>query len=140
MKTKIYIGGSFDLFHSGHINLIKRAKNYADIVIVALNTDDFHKRFKGSYPILSLEERTTMLNACKYVDTVDVNDGCEDSKPCILRHNPDFILHGDDWKENSLMKQMGLTQEFLNKQNIKMVYISYTKGISSTEIKKRICQ
>lgn len=138
-ETKIYIGGTFDLLHAGHIRLFKRAKKYADIVIVALNTDEFHKRYKGDYPILKLYERKKMLKACKYVDKVIVNIGNEDSKPAIIKVQPDFILHGDDWKGKSLMKQMGLTEAFLQQQGIKMVYLPYTKGISTTEIKKRVC-
>lgn len=137
-KTKIYIGGTFDLFHKGHIELLKKAKKKADIVIVSLNTDEFNERYKGKKPIMTLDERIAVVSACKYVDIVDVNDGGEDSTPAILRHKPDYILHGDDWKGEALMKQMGLTRKFMKKHKIKFMYVPYTKGISTTELKKRI--
>jgi|SRR3990167_4252860 len=135
---KIYIGGSFDLFHPGHVELLRHAKSLADYVIVALNTDEFHKKYKGSVPILSLEERMIMVDACRYVDEVDINDGDEDSTKTILRHMPDAILHGDDWVGNSLMQQMNLTEEFLKQNNITMIYTPYFASISSTDIKNRI--
>lgn len=137
-KTKIYIGGTFDLFHKGHVELLRKAKKKADIVIVSLNTDEFNVRYKGKKPIMSLEERIAVVSSCKYVDIVDVNDGGEDSKPAILRHKPDYILHGDDWTGDSLMKQMGLTKDFMTKNKIRFMYVPYTKGISTTELKNRI--
>lgn len=137
-ETKIYVGGSFDLFHFGHIELLRQAKKKADFVIVALNTDEFHKRYKGEYPILTLKERMQTVRGCKYVDLVDINNGDEDSSECILRHKPDYILHGNDWKGEKLLKQMGITHMFLDKNNIEMIYVPYTENISSTEIKKRI--
>ena len=136
-KTKIYIGGTFDLLHHGHIELFKAAKKMADIVIVSLNTDEFNAQYKGRRPIMSLEERISVISACKYVDKVDVNDGGPDSKPAILRNKPDYILHGDDWVGGSFMKQLGIDNEFLKKNKIKLKYLPLVKGISSTELRKR---
>ena len=137
-KTKVYVGGTFDLFHEGHVRLFKRAKNTADVVVVALNTDEFAEAYKGKRPVMSLKERMEVVKACKYVDVVDVNDGGEDSKPCILRNKPDFILHGDDWTGASLMKQLGITEAFLKRHNIRMVYAPYTKKISTSALKQRV--
>lgn len=137
-KTKIYIGGTFDLFHPGHLNLFKRAREMADIVCVSVNRDEFNEQYKGERPIMTLEERIAMIEACKYVDEVIVNDGDADSKRAIMKAMPDFVLHGDDWTGESLAKQMGLTEEFLKKYQIEMKYVPYTQGISSSDIKKRI--
>lgn len=136
-KTKIYVGGTFDLFHSGHVNLLRRAKQHADIVVVALNTDEFNEQYKGKRPVMTLDERRAVLEACRYVDVVDVNTGGADSKPAILRHRPDFILHGDDWTGDSFLRQLGVTQEFLDDNGIKLVYVPYTKGVSTTDLKRR---
>ena len=137
--TKIYLGGTFDCLHKGHINLFKRAKQMADYLIVSLNTDEFNIKYKNKKPIMTLEERMIVVEACRYVDEVVVNTGGADSKPAILKSNPDMIGHGGDWVGDSLMKQMGLTKKFLEKNKIKMVTVCpYTKGISTTEIKKRI--
>jgi glycerol-3-phosphate cytidylyltransferase len=139
-KTKIYVGGTFDLFHPGHVNLLRRAKEHADIVVVALNTDEFNEQYKGKRPVMTLAERRAVLEACRYVDVVDVNTGGADSAPTILRHRPDFILHGDDWTGESFLRQLGLTQQFLDENGIALVYVPYTKGVSSSDLKHRIVQ
>jgi len=136
-KTKLYVGGTFDLFHPGHANLLRRAKEHADIVIVALNTDEFNEQYKGKRPVMTLAERRAVLEACRYVDVVDVNTGGADSKPTILRHRPDFILHGDDWTGDSFLRQLGVTQEFLDENGITLVYVPYTKGVSTSDLKRR---
>lgn len=131
----VYIGGTFDLLHKGHIELFKRAKQFGKVV-VSLNTDEFATRYKRK-PIMDLGERFILVSACKYVDRVVVNWGDEDSKPAILRSGADIILHGDDWTGEKLMKQMSLTQEWLDKHKIRMEYLPYTKGISTSELIKR---
>lgn len=131
----VYIGGTFDLLHKGHIELFKRAKQFGKVV-VSLNTDKFATRYKRK-PIMDLGERFILVSACKYVDRVVVNWGDEDSKPAILRSGADIILHGDDWTGEKLMKQMSLTQEWLDKHKIRMEYLPYTKGISTSELIKR---
>lgn len=137
-KTKIYIGGTFDLFHHGHVELFRKAKKIADIVIVSLNTDKFNLQYKGKKPIMSLKERMIVVSACRYVDKVDINDGGADSKPAILRNKPDYILHGNDWVGDAYMKQLDVDSGFLKKHKIKLKYVPYTKGISTTELKMRI--
>ena len=138
----IYVGGTFDLTHYGHFELFKRIKEKFrnSKLVVAVNPDEFNERYKGFAPILSLEERMRGVRACGYVDRVIVNWAGEDSKPAILRAKATHILHGDDWKGEALMKQMGLTKEFLEKHKIKLIYLPYTKGISSTSLKARIKQ
>lgn len=137
-KTKAYIGGTFDLMHHGHVELFRKAKEIADIVIVSLNTDEFNLEYKGRKPIMSLEERIRVVSSCKYVDIVDVNEGGQDSKPTILRHMPDFILHGQDWVEGKIfLKQLSIDKKFLEKFNIKIVYVPLVEGISTTELRKR---
>ena len=137
MIKRAYIGGTFDLFHAGHVRLFATAKEKYGYVIVSLNTDEFTERFKRK-PIMSLEERGIMVSSCAYVDEVVINEGGEDSTVAILKTKPDVILHGDDWTGESLMRQMGLTEQFLKDNNITMEYEPYTKGISTTGIINRI--
>lgn len=66
----LYTGGTFDLFHFGHINFLKQCKNISEKVVVSLNADDFVERFKGQKPILSYKEREKSVRYCKYVDEV----------------------------------------------------------------------
>ena len=137
-KKKVYVGGTMDLFHSGHIDLLKRAKKIGDIVIVALNTDEFNERYKGQKPILSLQERIKLVKSCKYVDRVIINDGNEMAN--ILKYRVDYILHGNDWPRKPILKIMGLTEEFLKKNKVILKLVPYTKKISTTEIKNRIAE
>jgi glycerol-3-phosphate cytidylyltransferase len=136
--NKLYTGGTFDLFHSGHINFLKTCKKLADFVVVSLNTDDFVERYKGKKPIVSYEDRKIVIESCKFVDCVVPNENGEDSKPSILSVKPDIIAVGDDWAKKDYYKQMNFTQEWLDENEIILIYLPYTKGISSTLIKEKI--
>lgn len=136
-KTRVYIGGTFDLFHHGHVQLIKYGKSIADEVVVSLNTDEFNLQYKGRKPVMTLEERMIVVEACRYVDKVDVNDGGYDSKPSILRNKPDFILHGDNSVGATEMKRLMIDEEFLKKNKIKLIYFPLVNGVSTTELRRR---
>lgn len=135
-KTTIYVGGTFDCFHIGHVNLFKKAKEIADYVIVALNSDDFTTEFKCK-PVMSEIERLGVIRSCKYVDFVFITENYEDQKKYIEIINPDYILHGSDWTGESLVEQLNVSKEFLKEHNIEMKYVPYTIGVSTSEIKKR---
>lgn len=136
-KRIVYCGGTFDLFHSGHVNFLRQCKKIGRVV-VSLNTDEFIKQFKGRKPIMSYKERKTVLLSCRYVDEVIENIGGADSKPAIIKVHPDFIIVGSDWAKKDYYSQMQFTQEWLDEQNITLLYLPYTEGISTTEIKKRL--
>lgn len=137
MKT-LYTGGTFDLFHAGHANFLSHCKKIADVVVVCLNTDEFVERFKGRPPVIPYDQRKQVLLSCKYVDKVIENVGNEDSKPTILLINPDFVAVGDDWAKKDYYTQMKFTQEWLDQFNITLIYIPYTKGISTSEIRIKL--
>jgi glycerol-3-phosphate cytidylyltransferase len=136
----VYVGGTFDLFHPGHIRFLERCQEFGKVV-VALNTDEFAARYKRR-PVLSLAERHDLLESCKYVDKVFVNIGNENSGQTIDMMPVDIrishIAHGDDWTGESLMQQLGIDQAWLDRRGIKMLYIPYTAGISTTDIIGRI--
>lgn len=141
MGKIVYTGGTFDLFHAGHIKFLKACRRIAGdegYVLVALNTDEFIEAYKGKPPVMTYEERKTVLLACKYVNSVVPNLSGADSKPTIMTYEPDFIVIGDDWARKDYYAQMQFTQEWLDEQDIQLVYVPYTKGISTTELKKRI--
>jgi len=139
---RVYTGGTFDLFHVGHLNLLKRCYQLAGLtgqVIVSLNTDEFIYKYKKKYPVISYEDRKAILDSCKYVHSVIENSGQEDSKKSILFAGAiDVVAIGSDWAKKNYYKQMNFTQDWLDQQNISLIYIPYTKGVSSTEIKTKI--
>lgn len=137
MGLTIYTGGTFDLFHSGHVNLLRQCKQLGRVV-VSLNTDEFIENYKGKPPVIRYDDRYEVLSACKYVDEVIPNIGGEDSKPAIEAVMPNIIAVGSDWARRDYHAQMGFTQDWLDERGISLLYIPYTQGISSTDIKKRL--
>ena len=141
MGKIVYSGGTFDLIHSGHIRFLRACRRIAGDegqVVLALNTDEFVEAYKGKAPVMTYDERKTVLLACKYVDYVVPNLSGADSKPTIINVEPDFIVIGDDWAKKDYYAQMQFTQDWLDEQGIQLVYVPYTQGISTTELKKRI--
>lgn len=142
MGLRIYTGGTFDLFHIGHLNLLKRCHQLAGLtgqVIVSLNTDEFIYKYKKKYPVIPYEDRKAILESCKYVHLVIKNSGDEDSKKSILFAGAiDIVAIGSDWAKKDYYKQMNFTQDWLDEQGISLIYIPYTKKISSTLIKQNL--
>ena len=132
----VYTGGTFDMLHEGHINLLKRCKELGRVV-VALNTDEFAAQYKRT-PVIPYEQRRQMLLATQYVDVVVKNAGGKDSGAALDVVCPDVYVHGDDWTGKSLIQQLGIPNDYFDKYGIWEVYIPYTKGISTSEILERV--
>lgn len=137
LQLIIYTGGTFDLFHAGHVNFLEQCSLFGEVV-VALNTDEFIEKYKGSPPVCSYSERMQVLMSCRFVSDVVPNDGGADSKPAISFVSPDVIAIGSDWARKDYYGQMGFDQDWLDDQNISMLYIPYTENISTTELKARL--
>lgn len=151
--------GTFDTPHSGHLELFKKCRKLADLetptslykrwyegisidrsnnqVIVGVNSDEFVYRFKGRTPAYPFLERFKIIQAIKEVDRVMENPG-EDLQPLIYVVKPDFLVVGSDWAKKDYYKQTNLTDEWLNENNVMLLYVPYTEGISSTELRGRI--
>ena len=141
MGQIVYTGGTFDLLHSGHIRFLKACRRLVGAdgeVVVSLNTDAFIEAYKGKPPVMSFDERKEVLLGCRDVDRVIANIGGADSKPAIELVMPDFIVVGDDWAKKDYYAQMHFTREWLDQLEIQLVYVPYTLGISTTDLKKRI--
>lgn len=137
MGLKIYTGGTFDLIHSGHVNFLQRCAEIGSVT-VALNTDEFITAYKGKPPVMSYDERFAVLSEFRCVTNIFPNTGGADSTETIELVNPDVIAIGSDWARKDYYKQMGFTQDWLDERNISLMYIPYTKGISTTELKRRM--
>ena len=137
MGLKVYTGGTFDLFHKGHIEFLRRCAELGDVT-VALNTDEFIEAYKGRKPIISFDEREAVLLGCRYVAEVIPNYGGSDSRISIEIAQPNLIIIGSDWARRDYYTQMGFDQNWLDDRAIGLCYIPYTQGISSTDIKLRL--
>ena len=137
MGLKVYTGGTFDLFHSGHVAFLRRCAELG-YVTVSLNTDEFIYAYKGKFPVMSFAERKAVLLGCRYVDDVVANVGGADSRISIDQVQPDLVVIGSDWARRDYYAQMGFDQDWLDERGIGLAYIPYTQGISTTELKKRI--
>lgn len=137
MGLRIYTGGTFDLFHLGHVEFLKRCSELGSVV-VSLNTDEFIESYKGKPPVMSYNERLHVLAACRYVDRVIPNSGGADSKPAIKSVMPDLIVIGTDWARKDYFAQMQFDVDWLEANGIGLCYLPYTAGVSSTEIKRRL--
>jgi glycerol-3-phosphate cytidylyltransferase len=134
----LYTGGTFDLFHAGHVNFLKRCNKIAAKIVVSLNTDEFIESYKGKPPICSYADRKAILESCVYVDEVIENVGGADSKPSILQVKPNIIAIGTDWAKKDYYAQMQFTQQWLDVHDILLVYIPYTEHVSTTLLKQRV--
>lgn len=137
MGLEIYTGGTFDLIHSGHVNFLRSCAEIGNVT-VALNTDEFIESYKGKPPIMSYKERLDVLSEFRSVKNIIPNTNGADSKETILNASPDIIAIGSDWARKDYYKQMGFTQDWLDEYQIMLMYIPYTKGISTTELKRRM--
>ena len=122
---KVITYGTFDILHYGHINLLKRAKELGDFLIVCLSTDEFNA-LKGKKSYYDYETRKMMLEAIKYVDLVIPETCWEQKVEDIKKYNVDIFTMGSDWEGKF---------DFL-KEYCEVVYLPRTEGISSTKIKK----
>ena len=133
----VYTGGTFDLFHSGHVEFLRRCSELGSVV-VSLNTDEFIEEYKRKPPVISYADRRSVLMACKYVDDVIPNIGGPDSRIAIESVMPDMVIIGSDWARKDYYTQMAFDQDWLDDRGIGLAYIPYTPGISSTAIKERM--
>ena len=97
-----YTSGVFDMFHIGHLNILKRAKELCDFLIVGVSTDELVREYKHKSPIISYDNRKAIVEACKYVDKV-VPQVNRDKMSAYHRLHFDVMFVGDDWKGNSLL-------------------------------------
>lgn len=123
---RIITYGTFDLLHYGHINLLKRAKELGDYLIVALSTDEFNWEQKQKKCYFSYEQRKSLLEAIRYVDMVIPEETWEQKRTDVHQFLVDTFVMGDDWKGEF---------DFLQEEGVEVVYLSRTPEVSTTQIK-----
>lgn len=125
-----YLTGTFDLFHIGHLNLLRRAKQYCDYLVVGLHPDGSHK---GKELYIPLEERLAIVGACKYVDEAVVCESEDDAAYEQLRY--DYLFVGSDYKGTERFNRY---EKVLGPKGVKIIYFPYTQGTSSTQLREKL--
>lgn len=123
-----YTQGTYDMFHIGHLNLLRNAKALCDILIVGINSDSLVKNYKNKVPVINETERAEIVKELRCVDDVII---CDTLDKTVTWNNIHFdvIFIGDDWKGNDRWAQ---TEKDLFKFGAKVEYLKHTEGISST--------
>lgn len=130
--------GTFDLFHVGHVRLLERCAALGQVV-VGLNTDDFVTRYKGRPPVMRYEERKVVLEACRYVHRVLPNAQATGSAADVIeRSGASAIVVGSDWQSKDYLGQIGVAPAWIEERGIRIVYLPYTDGISTSDIRARL--
>lgn len=119
--------GTFDLLHYGHINLLRRAKELGDYLIVAVSTDEFNWKEKQKKAYFCYEQRKALVEAIRYVDLVVPEESWDQKRSDIHEYHIDTFVIGDDWTGKF---------DFLKEEGAEVVYLSRTPEISSTQIKQ----
>lgn len=119
--------GTFDLFHPGHVQLLKRARELGSRLLVGLSTDEFNAQ-KGKRSVMCYEDRKTVLESCRYVDEVFAEEDWSQKLSDARRLGVDVFVMGDDWAG-----KFDFMQEVCS-----VIYLARTEGVSTTEIKASV--
>ena len=134
-KYKVgYTTGVFDMFHIGHLIILKRAKEMCDYLIVGVSTDELVKKAKNKIPIIPFEERMEIVAAIRYVDKVVPQEN-KDKLQAFEKYKFDVMFVGDDWKGSELFENC---EKELKKRGSCVVYFPYTKSTSSTILREKV--
>jgi glycerol-3-phosphate cytidylyltransferase len=126
--TRVITFGTFDVFHVGHLKILKRARKMGDYLLVGVSTDLLSYAKKGRYPFYNQDERLEIISSFRYVDEVFLEESLELKRHYILKYNADVLVMGDDWA--------GKFDEF--KDICKVVYLPRTPSISTTGVIEKI--
>lgn len=123
-----YTTGVYDMFHIGHLNILRRAKEQCDYLIVGVSTDELSMTYKHKTPVIPFEERKAIVEAIKYVDRV-VPQTSMDKMAAWKELQFDAIFHGDDWKGTPMYNDI---ESKLREVGCDLVFLPHTEGTSST--------
>lgn len=129
-----YTTGVFDMFHIGHLNILRRAKERCDYLIVGVSTDECVESYKHKTPIIPFEQRVEIVKAIRYVDEV-VPQSSMDKLDFLKHRHFDVMFHGDEWKGTELYNKY---EEEFAKYGARIEYLSHTEGISSSMLREKI--
>lgn len=137
MKNNLRVGyttGVFDMFHIGHLNILRRAKEQCDYLIVGVTSDELCFKRKNKYPIINEQERMAIVQAIRYVDQV-VPQTNMDKLTAVKEVNADVVFVGSDWKGTDAWNEY--EKQFAS-IGCSVVYLDHTDGISSTILREKL--
>ena len=127
-KYKIgYTTGVYDLFHIGHLNILRRAKEQCEYLIVGVSTDEIVEEYKGKRPVVPFDERIEIVKAIRYVDEVVPQTSMNKMEAWEKIHF-DALFHGSDWKGSHMYDDI---EKKLKEVGVDMVFLPHTEGTSS---------
>lgn len=130
-KYKIgYTTGVFDMFHIGHLNILRRAKEQCEYLIVGVSTDELVESYKHKRPMIPYADRRQIVESIRFVDQV-VSQTSLDKVEAWKRLHFDAVFHGDDWKGSDMYNQI---EKALQEVGCDVVFLSHTQGISSSAL------
>ena len=131
-----YVAGVFDLFHIGHLNLLRRAKEQCSHLIVGVVTDEGVMRHKRSTPQIPFSERIEIVRACRYVDeAVEIPLDQGDTDEAYRRYHFDVQFSGSDYADDPRWQAK---RDFLQRHGSDLVFFPYTEGVSTTQLKDKV--
>ncbi len=126
-----YTTGVFDLFHIGHLNILRKAKEQCDYLIVGVSTDELVEEYKHKSPVISYDERAEIVGAIRYVDKV-VPQKTRDKIAAWEKYKFNKMFVGSDWKGSELFDEL---EKSFSERGVDIVYFPYTQGTSSTYLR-----
>ena len=132
-----YTSGVFDMFHIGHLNVLRNAKANCDYLIVGVSTDEVVEKNKNKKPIIPFNNRIEIVKAIRYVDEAIPQEryDIEGKIQTVIKHKINVMFVGSDWKGTEKWNKIEIE---LSKIGCKVVYLPHTDGISSTDLRKII--
>lgn len=134
-KYKIgYTTGVFDMFHIGHLNILEKAKEQCDFLIVGVSTDELVESYKHKIPVIPYEDRARIVSAIRFVDRVVPQTSMNKREAWDQLHY-DVMFHGDDWKGTDMYNE---EIRKLKEVGAEVVFLKHTDGVSTTELLQKI--
>jgi cytidyltransferase-like protein len=130
--TRVYADMVADLFHHGHVEFLRQARELGDELLVGIHSDDDVASYKEP-PVMTMDERVAVVRGCRYVDEVVPNAPLQVTREWVDRHGIDVVVHGDDFDHDRLMQMYGEPAEMGILRTV-----PYTRGISTSELRRRL--
>ena len=129
-----YTTGVFDMFHIGHLNILKNAKQHCDYLIVGVSTDEVVKSYKNKTPVIPYEQRAEIVRSIRYVDEV-VPQESMDKMAAWEKYHFNILFHGSDWANSDMYNK--IVEDF-KKIGVEVIFLPHTDGISTTLLTEKI--